>query len=120
MQIPWLQNISRLLAPLAVPMTSIYGCSLVFGDQVLLNRLAQQRDESLSGCMSEVRVGHSDLVWACGSKFSVVEISQFFGSSAAKATPEKVDQRRPRALSYRRIGLSCLEPSAQGNLWSQA
>ena len=101
-------------------MTGIHGCSLLFWDQVLLNRLAQQRDESLSGCMSEVGVGHSDLVWACGSKFSVVEISQFFGSSAAKATPEQADQRRPRSLSYRRIGLSCLEPSAQGNLWSHA
>jgi len=41
-------------------MTGIHGCSLLFWDQVLLNRLAQQRDESLSGCMPEVRVGHAD------------------------------------------------------------
>ncbi len=60
MQIPWLQNISRLQAPVAVPMTGIHGCSLLFWDQVLLNRLVQQRDESFSGCMSEVPVGHSD------------------------------------------------------------
>ncbi|KGG27011.1 hypothetical protein EV13_1804 [Prochlorococcus sp. MIT 0702] len=41
-------------------MTGIHGCSLLFWDQVLLNRTAEQRDERLSGCMSEVRLGHSD------------------------------------------------------------
>ena len=42
MQIPWLQNISRFQAPVAVPsMTGIHSCSLLFWDQVLLNRLAQ-------------------------------------------------------------------------------
>ena len=60
MQIPWLQNISRLLAPVAGPPHDwhLHGCSLLFWNQVLLNRLVQERDDSLSCCMSEGWVGH--------------------------------------------------------------
>ena len=89
-------------------MTSIYGCSLVFWDQVLLNRLAQQRDESLSGCMSEVRVGHSDLVWACGLKFVVVEIQSIFRFIGCEGKAGESRLAKTAALWYRCTSLSGL------------
>ena len=61
MQIPWLQNISPLLAPVAVPpMTGTFMVVFCFLGSSAAEQACsvQQRDESLSGCMSQVGVGN--------------------------------------------------------------